>query len=114
MPGTASENRASLSECFGFPSSEMGHCGVLGPWVAPGLDNLMPLVCERLAEAAPQWAFQGGPGLEPSLGNHPKDSTPNFCPVLPMWPHGMAPHSAGEAGGQPELGKECPWTWSSQ
>lgn len=43
MPGTASENRASLSECFGFPSSEMGHCGVLGPWVAPGLDNLMPL-----------------------------------------------------------------------
>uniref|UniRef100_A0A8D0ITZ8 Coiled-coil domain containing 9B n=1 Tax=Sus scrofa TaxID=9823 RepID=A0A8D0ITZ8_PIG len=37
-------DRASLSECFGFPSSEMmGHCGVLGPWVASGLDNLMPL-----------------------------------------------------------------------
>ncbi|XP_022443183.1 coiled-coil domain-containing protein 9B isoform X1 [Delphinapterus leucas] len=37
-------DRASLSECFGFPSSEMmGHCGVLGPWVAPGPDNLMPL-----------------------------------------------------------------------
>ncbi|XP_028021895.2 coiled-coil domain-containing protein 9B isoform X1 [Balaenoptera acutorostrata] len=37
-------DRASLSERFGFPSSEMmGHCGVLGPWVAPGPDNLMPL-----------------------------------------------------------------------
>ncbi|XP_059952591.1 coiled-coil domain-containing protein 9B isoform X5 [Mesoplodon densirostris] len=37
-------DRASLSESFGLPSSEtMGHCGVLGPWVAPGPDNLMPL-----------------------------------------------------------------------
>ena len=108
-------DRASLSERFGFPSSEMmGHCGVLGPWVAPGPDNLMPLVCERLAASAPLWAFQGGPGLEPSLGNHPKDPTPSFCPVPSMWPDGTAPHSAGEAGGQPELGKERPWTWSSQ
>lgn len=108
-------DRASLSECFGFPSSEMmGHCGVLGPWVASGLDNLMPLVCERLAESAPLWAFQGGLGLEPSLGNHSKDPALSFCPVPPMWPNGPAPPSTGEAGGQPELGQEHPWTWSSQ
>lgn len=61
----------------------MGHCGVLGPWVAPGLDNLMPLVCECLTEAAPQWAFQGGPGLEPSLGSTQRTQPPTSAQCCP-------------------------------
>lgn len=51
--------------------------------------------------------------LEPSLGKLPKDSVPSSCSALAMWSEGMASHSAGEAGGQPELGK-TPQTWSSR
>ena len=70
-----------------------------------GLDNLMPLACECPIESAPLWAFQGGPGLEASLGEPPRGLSAQLCSALPMWPEGMASHSAGEAGGQPELGE---------
>lgn len=90
--------------------------GTVASW-APGwpqaLDNLTSLACERPAESAPLWAFQGGPGLEPGLGNHPKDPAPSSCSVLLTWPEGTAPHSVGEARGQSELVKERTWTWSS-
>lgn len=81
--GTAPENRASLSERFGFPSSEMGHCGVLGS-CTPGLDNLMPLVCERPHRGSSSVGIPGsGQGWNPAWGSTQRTQPPTSAQCCP-------------------------------
>lgn len=70
-------DKAPLSNCSALPSSEMtGHCGILGPRVAPGLDNLMPLACEHpWSQLLCGHSREGR--VEPSLGSRPKDPAPS-------------------------------------
>lgn len=73
-------DKAPLSNCSALPSSEMtGHCGILGPRVAPGLDNLMPLACEHpWSQLLCGHSREGQGGAQP--GEPPKGPSPQHCP----------------------------------
>lgn len=116
MPGTASEGQSLIVRVLWISQLRDDRATVASwaPKWPQALDNLMPLACERPVESAPLWAFQGWPRREPGLGSHSKDPAPSSCPALLLWPEDTAPHSAGEAGRQPELGKEHPGIQSSQ